>query len=218
MTQVAGSLQQPYGYTGREFDAESGLYYYRARAYDPRNGVFLQVDPIGFNGGDSNLYAFVANNPLNWDDPTSLTVSSRELEVLTGAGMMGVGKVLVGALELFAVIASFTLAMDTPDNYPGYGRCSDRDPNGDKCEAAKARVKASKGLKSKCDTKHSPAENLTRLRNALEKAAARSQRDALCKDGPKGKATYRGERQAYENAWRNVGKCMVRTGRAVFYP
>lgn len=56
LTQVAGSLQQPYGYTGREFDTESGLYYYRARAYDPTKGMFLQSDPIGFDSGQFGLY------------------------------------------------------------------------------------------------------------------------------------------------------------------
>ena len=41
-----GTLDQPYTYTGREFDAERGLYHYRARAYDPTTGRFLQKDPI----------------------------------------------------------------------------------------------------------------------------------------------------------------------------
>ncbi len=44
----AGSLEQPYGYAGREHDAESGLLHLRARMYDPQTGLFLQADPIGF--------------------------------------------------------------------------------------------------------------------------------------------------------------------------
>jgi len=47
-TQVMGTEQQPYGYTGREYDAESGLYHYRARAYDPKLGLFIQSHAIGF--------------------------------------------------------------------------------------------------------------------------------------------------------------------------
>jgi len=47
-----GTLEQPYTYTGREFDSETGLYYYRARYYDPRIGRFIQKDPIGMRGGD----------------------------------------------------------------------------------------------------------------------------------------------------------------------
>lgn len=65
-----GTLEQPYTYTGREFDAESGLYYYRARYYDPATGRFLQEDPILFAGGDFNLYEYVRNNPSNLIDFT----------------------------------------------------------------------------------------------------------------------------------------------------
>ena len=46
-----GTLEQPYTYTGREFDSESGLYYYRARYYDAGTGRFLQKDPVGLKAG-----------------------------------------------------------------------------------------------------------------------------------------------------------------------
>ena len=62
----------PFTYTGREYDAESGLYYYRARYYDPTIGRFLNEDPIGFAGGDMNLYAYVWDNPTNFVDPYGL--------------------------------------------------------------------------------------------------------------------------------------------------
>ena len=66
-----GTVEQPYTYTGREFDAESGLYYYRARYYDPQIGRFLSQDPIGFFGG-INLYQYVEGNPARFNDPTGL--------------------------------------------------------------------------------------------------------------------------------------------------
>ncbi len=56
-------------YTGREFDADTGLYYYRARYYDPDLGRFLSPDPLGLGGGDVNLYAYAGNNPLRFNDP-----------------------------------------------------------------------------------------------------------------------------------------------------
>ena len=56
-----GSVEQPYAYTGRELDSESGLYYYRARYYDPNIGRFLQQDPIKLFGG-MNLYRYVRDN------------------------------------------------------------------------------------------------------------------------------------------------------------
>ncbi len=62
-------IANPFTYTGREEDPESGLYYYRARYYDPENGRFLSGDPLGFGGGDLNLYRYVLNNPLNLVDP-----------------------------------------------------------------------------------------------------------------------------------------------------
>ena len=69
--ETTGSLDQSYGYSGREFDQESGLYYYRARYYDPSNGRFLQKDPIGLYGG-INTYRYVRNNPPNGTDSSGL--------------------------------------------------------------------------------------------------------------------------------------------------
>jgi RHS repeat-associated protein len=57
-----------YGYTGRESDEQTGLYYYRARWYDASIGRFISEDPVGFSGG-INFYAYVKNNPLNLIDP-----------------------------------------------------------------------------------------------------------------------------------------------------
>ena len=54
---------QPFGYTGRERDRAAGLTHYRARAYDPETGTFLQEDPIGFAAGDLNTSRYVWNSP-----------------------------------------------------------------------------------------------------------------------------------------------------------
>ncbi len=69
MQQQGNEVKQPYTYTGREWDKELGLYYYRARYYDPAIGRFISKDPIGFNGGDVNLYRYVGNGPVNAIDP-----------------------------------------------------------------------------------------------------------------------------------------------------
>ena len=63
-----GTLPNPYAYTGREFDPETGLYYYRARYYDPTSGRFLSADPFGVLWV-VNRYAYVDNNPVNKIDP-----------------------------------------------------------------------------------------------------------------------------------------------------
>jgi|GEM_PF-6481062 len=65
----------PYGYTGRRYDAETGLWYYRNRMYDARMGRFLQRDPAGYVDG-VNLYAYVSNSPLVFNDPSGLTARS----------------------------------------------------------------------------------------------------------------------------------------------
>ena len=59
-------------YTGREYDIETALYHYRARAYSSTLGRFLQPDPIDFCGGDGNLFRYVANNPINLSDSLGL--------------------------------------------------------------------------------------------------------------------------------------------------
>ncbi|MBY0578586.1 MAG: hypothetical protein K2P57_06025 [Burkholderiales bacterium] len=71
-------------YTGREMDS-TGLYYYRARYYDPTIGRFLSEDPLGFAAG-INFYAYVNNNPINANDPSG---QAAVIDNLIGAGIAG---------------------------------------------------------------------------------------------------------------------------------
>jgi len=71
-TTVAGtSSTNSFQYTGREND-NTGLYYYRARYYSPFLQRFISEDPIRFSSGDTNLYAYVKNDPINSFDPLGL--------------------------------------------------------------------------------------------------------------------------------------------------
>ena len=70
--QAVAIPQSRFLYTAREFDTETGLYHYRTRAYSPTLGRFLQTDSIDFDGGDVNLFRYVANAPLNYNDPLGL--------------------------------------------------------------------------------------------------------------------------------------------------
>ncbi|MCW5958620.1 MAG: RHS repeat-associated core domain-containing protein [Pyrinomonadaceae bacterium] len=66
---AVNNLSTRYQFTGREYDNFTGLHYYRARFYDAQIGRFTSEDPIGFAGGDVNLFAYVGNNPANKIDP-----------------------------------------------------------------------------------------------------------------------------------------------------
>jgi RHS repeat-associated protein len=72
--QASPRLNTTYTYTGRELEEESGLFYYRARYYDPGVGRFLQKDPdpgkLFIPATTINKYAYVGNNPLSRIDPT----------------------------------------------------------------------------------------------------------------------------------------------------
>ncbi len=68
-SRASTAFANPYAFTGRRFDPESGLYYYRARYYHVNLGRFLSRDPIW---ADRSLYSYVENNPTNAVDPSGL--------------------------------------------------------------------------------------------------------------------------------------------------
>ncbi len=70
------SISQHTSYTGQELDQEVGLYNYRARLYDPALGRFISADtvvPDPASPQTLNRYAYVYNNPINFNDPTGHT-------------------------------------------------------------------------------------------------------------------------------------------------
>jgi RHS repeat-associated protein len=68
---LAGAGFGGWSFTGREWDVETGLYYYRARFYDSALARYISSDPIGFDGG-TNFYAYVSNAPTSTVDPFGL--------------------------------------------------------------------------------------------------------------------------------------------------
>ena len=79
---------QPFGFAGGLYDRDSGLVRFGARDYDPATGRWTSKDPIRFAGGDTNLYGYVIQDPINLIDPTG--------EVIPFAILAG--KALVGAI------------------------------------------------------------------------------------------------------------------------
>jgi len=86
----SGSAGLEYAFTGREIDAESGLYYYRERYYDPAQGRFISEDPLGLGSGP-NRYPYADNDPVNLVDPSGLMaqVWCRPVHNQVGAGLGG---------------------------------------------------------------------------------------------------------------------------------
>jgi RHS repeat-associated protein len=82
-------------YVGQEYDASTGLQYSRARYYDPVSSEFISQDPLGFAGGDTNLYRRAGNSPANATDPSGMIIN-----VGTAAAGAGIGAVIGGGFYL----------------------------------------------------------------------------------------------------------------------
>jgi RHS repeat-associated protein len=100
-----------FGYTGQEFDQETGNYYYWNRYYDPGTGRFLSQDPIGFGAGDTNLYRYVGNSPTNFIDPSGMLT----IVIPGGYGELGTLPQIISSQGRYAVIAVGNLGRPGPD-------------------------------------------------------------------------------------------------------
>src|SRR5262249_27514185 len=119
-------------YAAREYDPLLGLYYDRARYYNPATGRFLSEDPSGFGAGDANLYRYVGNSPTNATDPSGLGPQSPLEQQFAPQDSVGAA----GLAAWNAYIASHGVLMAAgPEPYPGgggrdYGTSVGRPPAG----------------------------------------------------------------------------------------
>ena len=103
-------IGNPYMFTARKFDNESGLYYFRARYYDAAIGRFLQVDPISSAILPVN-YLYAWNNPINWIDPYGLwSWRSFGRGALKAAGVAVAGAAVGVVIVLAAPAAATSVA------------------------------------------------------------------------------------------------------------
>jgi RHS repeat-associated protein len=72
------AIKNPYTFTARRYDEETGLYHYRHRAYDPVAGRFLQRDPLGYVDGPS-LHAYAGSRPTCATDPWGLAPNAEDI-------------------------------------------------------------------------------------------------------------------------------------------
>jgi RHS repeat-associated protein len=76
-------------------DRDTGLVRFGFRDYDPDTGRWTAKDPIGFAGGNIDLYGYCLNDPVNWVDSLGLVLSWKQEVVVSIAG--GLGAVIGGA-------------------------------------------------------------------------------------------------------------------------
>jgi RHS repeat-associated protein len=93
---------QPFGFAGGLYDPDTGLTRFGARDYDAETGRWTAKDPILFGGGDSNLYGYVAGDPVNWIDPQGLNPAVGVLGSGLGSGAAGAGAAGAGAAAMGA--------------------------------------------------------------------------------------------------------------------
>jgi RHS repeat-associated protein len=79
---------QPFGYAGGLYDPDTGLVRFGARDYDAETGRWLAKDPILFAGGDTNLYAYAGNDPVNHIDPDGLVIQNAAMSSALGGGVL----------------------------------------------------------------------------------------------------------------------------------
>jgi len=112
----SGAWPAPFGFSGLEYDAGSGLYFTHARPYDPRLGRFLSPDPAGLVDG-TNLYAYALNAPDSFSDHWGFAATDSHIDVhtairaaaqtaVTAAAFTAVGLM---AVALFPVAAPLVL-------------------------------------------------------------------------------------------------------------
>nr|WP_290428702.1 FG-GAP-like repeat-containing protein [Defluviimonas salinarum] len=109
---VAEAVDPGYGFTGQQYDAETGLQYHRARYYDPAEGRFLSTDPLGFPDGPRNAYVYVANTPYQKIDPLGLNATSPFLAFANDATSNGIYAELVTGGAMGYLLKSLGEAAD----------------------------------------------------------------------------------------------------------
>ncbi|MCK0536741.1 Lcl domain-containing protein [Alcanivorax quisquiliarum] len=92
ITQDTNPGFQPFGFAGGIYDQHTQLTRFGARDYDAHSGRWTAKDPIGFAGGDSNMYGYVVNDPVNFLDPEG------EAVMIFAGAVIGAAGGLIGTL------------------------------------------------------------------------------------------------------------------------
>ena len=107
-TSTSGGSTNSYQYIGREADA-TGLYFLRARYYNPSTGRFLSEDPMGFAGSGTNLYAYTYDDPIDYRDPSGKWIAGAVIGGINGAAFGALGAMTGDDWDWQDVVAGATI-------------------------------------------------------------------------------------------------------------
>jgi RHS repeat-associated protein len=93
------TLEIPFGFAGGLHDKDTNLIRFGYRDFDPETGRWTARDPIGFAGGDTNLYGYVASDPVNFVDPTG------EFAIVTA--VVGIAVIVAGIYAMAGAVINF---------------------------------------------------------------------------------------------------------------
>jgi len=127
------TVPDPLQYAGREYDAETQLYYNRARYYDPGVGRFVSEDPAGLGAG-INPYLYGGNDPVNNGDPSGMYadpdgMNQREWNLARqhGSVVIGTGSIMYTLVDLNGMLDDIAMVgKATTDKYCDASGCRQR--------------------------------------------------------------------------------------------
>ncbi len=129
---------QPFGFAGGIYDLHTQLTRFGARDYDAKTGRWTAKDPISFKGGDTNLYAYVISDPINWVDPKGHNAATATAGAAIGSfggpvgavigGIIGFGAGAWGSYEFWNWYNNDNANEDGADDAPAYPDNPDSSP------------------------------------------------------------------------------------------